>query len=535
MRYTIYNIASKYTGILLGIFFIYLSIDTQFSTYINQDIAWNIHVASQIYDGKKLYIDFFDPNPPLIFYYSMLPVLLSDITNIELIASSHITDIYIALFCIFITLFTFRYTKYSQDKIFSNLFDVTVCLVIFILPLCSWANSFFNKDVMVIPFILPYLLLSINRLDDIHSTPNLFIKIIIGLMAGFAFSIKPFFISLFIVIELAIYIKHRKIEIIKNIEVLTSALFIFIYLISIFIITPEYTTHTLPIINFTHPLFTNRPEIVLLFFSSLIIVPLASLILVYLVKPCEFTRLFSLIVMTLLVISLVQNKGWVYHAYPAIALGYIIIIKIISDILGNHKNKIKKYNSAQIIKSISIISIIAIIAYGGIYKSHIRFHNLYNSNELEEKYSIKAINKIINKSDKDTPNILILSEYLHHAYPAIFYSKGKSSFSLPFLFPLTAIENYKYIYKDIPEEEASRDLKPIKDFMFKQINSYIKLYKPDIIISRDYANFHLRRVKEDINIVEYLKKENTEFGNLIDDYNLDTDSIHIPYNAYYLK
>jgi len=534
MRYTIYNIASKYIGILLGILLISISIDTQFSTYINQDIAWNIHVANQILDGKKLYTDFIDPNPPLIFYYSMLPVFLSNITDIDLITSSHITDIYIALFCIFITLLTFRYTKYSKDIIFSNLFNFTICVIIFILPLCSWANSFFNKDVMVVPFILPYLLLALNRLDNVDRNPNILIRIIIGLMGGFAFSIKPFFIILYIIIELALYNRTKKIEIKKNIEIPVAAFFIIFYLFSIFILTPEYLTNIIPIINFTHPLFTNKPEIILLFFSGLIIIPLASLILANIVKTCEFTKLFSLVIMTLSAISLIQNKGWVYHAYPAIAVGYIVIIKIISDIITSYIDNRRK-NKNFSIKSAFVISILIIVSYGGIYKSYERFHDLYNSDELKEKYSIQAINKIINKSNKQKPNILILSEYLHHTYPAIIYSKGETFFSIPFLFPITAIENYKYLNKDKPEKQVYEELEPIKKFMFKQINSYIEKYKPDIIISRDYANFHLRRKKEDLNIVEYLKDNNTDFIELMQNYNLDKDSNNLPYNAYYIK
>ncbi len=522
-------------GWVVGCVIAFFSIRMQFTVLVNQDLAWHLHIAEGLLNGKTLYVDFMDPNPPLVFYWAMIPVLLAEYIKLDIFSTSHVVDFFAALWCIATAHFALRFTSIGRERFFGQFFLLTLFIVIFLLPLCSWANSFFNKDVMVLPFILPYILLALGRIEK-EIRPDIISVTIVGLMAGFGFCIKPHFLLIFIFIELYAWLATRKDNTVKHsfgFDSILILLWVTAYGGFITLMHPDYFTHALPLVTFTHPLFTNQSSVVFDFILTLTLPTIAILITALLCGRRHSSWLFLGITLCFFLITFAQNKGWAYQVYPVVAAGYLLFSALISEFFKNSTDKLKTFSILSYMRLACLIGCAFFVYEKGVKSYQEQFHTLFFTPHLEQLYSIEAITRYTEIAAKKRPNILVLSEALHHTYPAISYSKANTSFPLPFLFPVTAVENFRTLHRDdMDKETLEQHIRPTLHYLFNTVNGYLSEEKPDIIIARNRGNFHIRWEKKDINLIDYLKEDHTFARLMADYYQLPTSQAQ-PYDVYY--
>ena len=522
-------------GWVIGCVIAFFSIRMQFTVLINQDLAWHLHVAEGLLNGKSLYIDYMDPNPPLVFYWAMLPVILASYISLDIFSTSHVVDFFAALWCIATAHFALRFTSIGRERFFGQFFLLTLFAVVFLLPLCSWANSFFNKDVMVLPFILPYLLLALGRIEK-EIRPDAISTLMIGVMAGFGFCIKPHFLLIFLFVEIYAWLATRKDTNIKHsigVDSFVIVLFVACYIAFIAYAHVEYFTHALPLVRFTHPLFTNQNAVVFEFILALTLPTLAIIATAILCGRRHASWLFLGVTICFFIITFAQNKGWAYQVYPVVAAGYLLFSALIAEFFKNSTDKLKSLSIKHFLRLICLIICAVFVSIKGIKPSAEKFEELFFTPYLEQLYSMEAITRYTEIAAKKRPNVLVLSEALHHSYPAISYSKANTQFPLPFLFPITAVENFRTLHKDrMDKETLDHHTRPTLHYLFNTVNGYLSDHKPDIIIARNRGNFHIRWEKKDINLIEYLKKDHTFARLMADYYQLPTSQMQ-PYDVYY--
>ncbi len=220
-----------------------------FSAYLQFDLGnlgdkdWLLYVARMWLGGKKLYVDLFEPELPLITWIYVIPVYLSIYLGFfKDYQYLVILGFFLIAFILFISLklinFHPEFANNKRKKIeFALLF-----LFVFI----YFTNSayFFDREHIFLVLVFPYLL---RWLPSIMNAPiPRYLKIIMGIMAGIGFCIKPHCAIVFVGIQLIVLIRERSGAILLSIENSIIYLIGSAYIAAIWVFTPEYILVVLP-------------------------------------------------------------------------------------------------------------------------------------------------------------------------------------------------------------------------------------------------------------------------------------------------
>jgi len=248
MRFT-----KKQMGLLFfGFVSIYLAAwITQTHFLIENDNLWLLRLSSTILRHHGNYWhNFFETNPPLaILLYA--PELILE----KLLPLSHITGLRIYFFLCATLSIRLCYTLIKKifleiDSNVALVFLLTLTFVFLILP----NQALGQREHFYVLLSTPYLLLTVCRMEK--KTVSLGLAIVIGVLGAIGFSIKPYFLATFILIELyTLFVLSKKnvrktgsnlAHLIRP-ETLCVLLFLLLYLLVIFIFFQPYLFKIIPI------------------------------------------------------------------------------------------------------------------------------------------------------------------------------------------------------------------------------------------------------------------------------------------------
>lgn len=441
-----------FVSLILSIVFVYFS---QFS--LNVDSTWILHCAKEILSGNTMYIDMIDVNPPLIFIYSTLAILICDFVNIPILNS------YVILVLTIIFTSTFLCAKVLININFkvNNGLRYYLYIIFFILTI-SISFSFGQREHLFIIFILPYvMMIAYQKKSNVSN----FSKIIIAIFASLGFNLKPHFFLVFILIEIMYIIYKKDISLVfrkESIIIFSSA---FLYMLLIYFYFPVYLNFVVPFSIETYIDIFNKPlEILILNYEfNFTILSLIFFIFLYKDRFSFSNNIFLLSILSSIFIYLIQQKGWSYHRVPFLVLTLIFITHL----------SIIKYNKNSIF-FIILIPFIATITY----------HNAYYNNIIRPK-QYSSLKAIINKIPKKS-SILIVSTDIAEGIPQLKKDQIWAS-RFPSMFMLPSIKKKKN--------------QKVKDYTFNSIFNDLIKYKPNYIIfsSRNknfnYYNFYITQDK----------------------------------------
>lgn len=294
----------------------------------NVDSIWILHCADEMFKGGILYKDITDVNPPLIFIYSLIPIFISKITPLDSIES------YIFFVLIIISISIFLIYKILNTIYSKKTLKIYLYSILFIISISTTSN-FGEREHLFILFILPYIFTKIYA-NKITLTQN--DAIFISLFAVLGFNLKPHFFLLFLLLETITLIKNKKISSFLRIDFFIISLSPFLYLLIIFLFFPLYIYETLPFAIETYSSAFNR-NIVQLIINPEFFFLLSLLIFWYIYskkeKNIEEDIIFIFSIFSLVLIYLLQQKGWSYHRLPIFILSQIFLIKILINIAKN--------------------------------------------------------------------------------------------------------------------------------------------------------------------------------------------------------
>lgn len=307
-----------------------LSIFIQTTLLFNCDISWLMLAAKRMLAGGTYTKDFFEPNPPMAIYIYIPAVLLAKATNL----SSHWSLFLYVYLMSFISLFLchklLKTIFLKEDSRFIPVLMMTIASVLLILP----AGSLGQKENFLIILSLPYLLLVSSRLEK-HEPSHSF-SILIGLLAGIGFAIKPFFLIAFMLIEIYFCFQKRTIKALLRPEILTIGTVLIIYVSLILFLHMDYLSIVIPNVAPSYYLKFNISIWETLSNNQTINSIFVLLFFIVCYKNNHYKQLCSVLLLASIgffISFIIQRQTWFYRLIPLLSTDIILSVLLFQQLL----------------------------------------------------------------------------------------------------------------------------------------------------------------------------------------------------------
>lgn len=340
--------------------------EQQQTRYLNHDVGWLLEVATSMMEGKRLYTDLIEVNPPLIIYILTVPVILSEWLDIASIVMFRIVMLLFIGAWGLITCYLSR--RYLSSRHIALPFILSTLFLYFntvIIP-----GDFGQREQFISILLIPFVINSMFLLRDGKTPLSILWRISIVSMTVIAVAMKPYFLFVPLLLELLLFIHVRSVRMLLRWENVAIASLGLAYALLVAWIHPEYFNFIIPAANTVYFAYKSTSLIHVITADQIILIFILCLVysLVYRDRDLKimWTALFLASIAAYLGYIL-QGTNWFYHAIPfyffsslAIFLGvygtiYRLFVKYKSRIM---LEKSKGFRVGQSWLGISVIGII---------------------------------------------------------------------------------------------------------------------------------------------------------------------------------
>ncbi len=367
----------------------------------NPDNAWLLYAAGRLAAGQKLYIDILETNPPLIVWLNLLPLYLGRLLSVNPLIMLPILVSALALYSLFLC------SRILRDYKFQSEFIIYIAFGFFILSTMIYGQ----REHIFIILALPYLLTSLSK--------NSRYSLAIIMMAAIAFAIKPFFMLLWGINELARAVENRKISTIFAWHNWFIGLFQLAYFAAIYFITPEYFSVIIPAL-FTTYFAYETPLLNILKIIGYITAPVFLLLLLSKLRDCKngANKLIPRAVLWMFACAMfmvLQQKIWINHQYPLLFMAGLVLLLLLTHLIEQWKILRLEIGRPKFAALAAIISIFIGALFVDVKTSYLM---VSKPSKISEQL-IEAIN-----TNADGKYIYPLVYNMQPSFPAINLSKG---------------------------------------------------------------------------------------------------------------
>lgn len=247
--------------------------------WLNHDSSWYLVATRMFLDGKQLYVDIVEINPPLAFYLTVPSLYLADLTGMS-------ETISFMAFCIVLGGFSVIWLicivlRTSLARPAQAIFILVPLFGIYALP----AADFGQREQLFLILALPYF--SHLLLSEQAKSVSLLEKLALGVCAALGLALKPYFLLIPCLIILAGPVKTLLVRVFDPAN-LAIAASLAAYLIFILTVHPEYVSEIVPIANLVYSSYGSDARGVLL---QLEFYALGFFIALYVIRGCLENRL----------------------------------------------------------------------------------------------------------------------------------------------------------------------------------------------------------------------------------------------------
>ena len=285
----------------------------------NHDVAAVLQFSQRWLAGEGLYTGLIDVNPPLIFLLNLLPAAIAAHTPISAIWALRLCVLGYGLLC-------WRLAWLARDRMAEGEVERAFLDAVPAMFLLAAGYDFGQREHLMTLAAWPYLLAASRRCAG--DAPRG--RIAIALVAAVGFALKPHFLALPALVELAVGFagyRHGSItRALRQPEPWILAAVWTLYLGLIALVFPDYVTTVLPLIRQSYLGIGGFT------LGSLLILPrlaaaealLLPLLFLAFFRPAAniarpggaLPRLLGLAAIAALAAALAQHKGWSYHIVP---------------------------------------------------------------------------------------------------------------------------------------------------------------------------------------------------------------------------
>ena len=301
---------------------------------LKDDIAWLMYVARRWLEGRELYIDMVEVNPPLIIWISAVPSEIAQRLNVD--ARFAVLPVFVV--CVLSSAWWSARLLRGQSRIFAHTLPVFAAIgtALLILP----AVDLGQREHLLVAACLPYLALFASSL--VGKPPPKVSSIVAGVLAGLGCALKPGYAAVFVVLEsLALTRGLRPWRTMP----LAAGIALLGYAGLVAIVCPAYLERGVPMALALYGA-TDASFVALLSDSAVLLVGEAVAVgLLWLRRRSRFDHemmlTLTVFATTATVVCFADGKNWYYHRLPAIVTTVLALLLWIATDLVHRRWRIR--------------------------------------------------------------------------------------------------------------------------------------------------------------------------------------------------
>jgi hypothetical protein len=306
------------TPFLLSAMIVLAGLGVQAATFLNHDVAWVLYSTGMLLEGAVYGRDIIEPNPPLIWWISSSPVFLAQ--QFELPVWT-VFRIFVALIALASLIVSDRLFAASGASVNARCAFLITGAYIFAFAV---HRDFGQREHLTAMLILPYLFATSLRIEACPIRTGL--ALAIGITAGLALALKPYFIGIPILVEALLLLKTRSPRLLTRPEAFGGLLAVVGYSVAVVVYAGPWLTSAAPDILRIYWAFEMPFSAKLVPLLTRYFLVLAGLYLVIRARPSNIVSLLIAAAAGFAFATVLQGKYYSYHLFPAYALLVLALV-----------------------------------------------------------------------------------------------------------------------------------------------------------------------------------------------------------------
>ena len=329
---------------------------------VGHDQMWCLYVAQRLMGGTTLYgPHLLESNPPLIMWMLLVPASVARILHLPESIVFKLFALAIEAAIAVTSLHLLRRFPSPTAKVRLWALAFAFACVFGVIP----ARDFGQRDHLLVLLFLPYVLVTALDADSSRKLA-VWMRIVIGIVAGLGISLKPHHLLVPAAIEIALLLKRRRIKLRPESLALLATCAAYVAAIRLF--TPAYLTTVLPILRDTYWAIGHLtlPQLVVQAVQLHILAAAA----IALATITGWHKLPPLIVFTLAagvaatVAYYLQGTGWYYQQIPALSFFSFALCLQLLDLAEHHHLTMPSW-AATAAAAVSVLAITLTAYFSG--------------------------------------------------------------------------------------------------------------------------------------------------------------------------
>jgi hypothetical protein len=306
-------------GLLGAALLVTLAALLQEAVGLNHDVAWYLYVARSALQGTPYYVDqagsYLDINPPLVVWILIPPIWLAERLRLPITVAPHILIAVQTGVAIGLTWGIVRRTPATH----------MLPWAVAVAGLLLVGHDFGQREHQLVLLLAPSLVgLAIGATSRETSR---WLRLCAGVSAGIGVAAKPHFVLAWALVEAVVAFVYRQPKQLLRLEVLAACSVLLLYVLAVLTITPGYFS----LAREWGPLYLRylrTPTLLLLAQPECVAILASTLIGTRVRASGQMGRIafvFGISAASFAGAAILQQKGFSYHWYPAIAFAVISV------------------------------------------------------------------------------------------------------------------------------------------------------------------------------------------------------------------
>lgn len=470
---------------------------------INHDVAAILDVSTRWVGGEKLYVEVLDENLPLTFVVHALPVLTAKVLPGSVVFW-FTAWVVAGIFASFWACRRLIHLVPSADHALTEALLPPVLLFLFtVLP----NEHFGQREHIMFVATAPYLLASMARAEGVSMGRRG--AIAIGLVAGVAFALKPYYLAIPAAVELYLLVRRGWRTTFTDPIPWAIVLMAFAHLVAMYTIFADYGFVVLPLaVEAYTPVGEASWSDVL---TSNVLGPTLLALAIFGLLAVVFTKTIAARVIVAFgvgaaVSAVSQAKGWPYHVLPALSVAILLAALTVSQTVDRY---LPISRSAHRLPVAVICATLMVLLY---FQAALYTPPFYKQRQFED--SIGGRLQHIIEQNAPHRTFLLLSPGIYPIWPMVNYIGGRMTTRFLTMWVLQGIyatcDDFPALYN--PPDTMGDSEK----FVFDAVSDDFAREHPDLLIVDRIAGIPRCQGKE-FDYLEYFL-QNRVFADAFENY-----------------
>jgi hypothetical protein len=436
---------------------------------INHDVGAILAVSQRWVDGQKLYVDVIDENLPLTFIVHALPVLTAKVLpgGVPFWFTAWVVAGIFGSF--FACSRLIRLVPSADHALTAGLLPPVLLFLFTVLP----NEHFGQREHIMFVATAPYLFASMARAEGV--SPSRRTGVAIGLVAGVAFALKPYFLAIPAAVELYLLVRRGWRTTFRD-EIPWCILAVaVVHLVLMYTVFSAYGLFVMPLAIKAYSPIGDAGWWEIL--TGDVMAPTLIALLIFGAFAVFLTRTLAARVVVAFGIgaaisAIAQAKGWPYHLLPALSIAILLAALTISQTVDRYL-PISRSSHRLPVAVISATLMVLLYFHAALYTPP-----FFKQRQYED--SVGGILRHIVEQNAPHRTILTLSPGIYPFWPMLNYVHGRMTMRFLTMWVLQGVyatcEDFPALYN--PPDTMS----DIEKFVYDAVSQDFAKGKPDLLI-----------------------------------------------------